>query len=508
MELITVRRFTELSEDHIQRCGKYVVAVAAAYYIITSFRSIVPADVKYAIEAHMPQGYDRSLIAARLEQRHTKHLLMKHLPLAKLREALRLETDRQAKLRLWDQTLHLNLTGLLAASYLHSLTITLFTLKNTVRVLIFLLRRREEERVGRTGFVPGAISKLRAWWVNGTRAVMMEKVVQLMSRRLGQATSPFAEGGLDEETATSWERTAAEGGGEREGAGERERGKDLTGLEGDGFSVRGVLRVAGPRLLASAQRVVAEIVESRPSHFFGAANLVTRRELQGLFRDLAAGMERRVGVAAWTGGGLPASPVAEADGVSGGGAFRTPNEDGEADDVVEFPAGSTAMLGHDGKVMYPRAGAPHGRCSATFSRDGNPEDASYEPLGRQYSVGAVDFPCSSASMDAGETSMDTLHQEREVKAQSTGFFQELLCSISVEELVLDHAAEVLNRSFRQILENLSNVKSYDEVTDSVKMLMFIAALEAPRQRLYDAEFDIKSYLKLFCEETVRSTCSQ
>ncbi|CCW69231.1 unnamed protein product [Phytomonas sp. Hart1] len=317
----------------------------------------------------------------------------------------------------------------------------------------------------------------------------MEKVVQLMTRRLVQPTSPFAHGELDEETATMMMMGTSPG----EGS-EWSPQDDHNSFEAGDFSVRRILHVAGPRIIDAARGVVGRAFARHPSHFFSPTTLITRGELEGLLGELAADMARQVRVSVWT--NLPSFPPLP---IPAGDPFVTPMLNDGADEVVEFPAGSTAILGRNGKLVSPYAGS-----SNSFGFE-NPFDASRRP---QVEIDAAGFPVSSGFLADEAEPMDALQREHQINAQSTGFFQELLCSISVEKLVLDYAAETLRRSFREILENLSNVKSYDEATDSVKVLMFIASLEAPRQRLYDAEYDIKSYLKLFCEETVRSTCSQ
>lgn len=521
-QLISRLAQVSLSDAQIQSYGRWLVAAVTVYYMAQSWQKDIPADVQYAISGHMIQGYDRSIISTRLEQRHTRNLLQQAIGLNELRQKLRTETDKEAKLRGWKQVFRLTLISIAATTYTHSLTISLLSVKNMVRVLVFLLSRREA--AGQLGSRQGPFSTLKAWWTGGRRAgftgIMMESMLAKMAAQADQQASPFSNAGLEEEDGVHGlptppaldGRAAFVQSQQHQEMVEAMHGESLRQVE-SAFSVRAVLELAIPRIVACAAAVVDSAIAARPEHLFSVSGIVRGSDLRGLLQDIAARMERCACVAAWVrrprpttaptlrqrSSSSPPSPVGAASSKNGeatAGKLRSPaQEDDEllddrdhrspssSEDIVEFPHGSTALLG------------PNGRPVRRHSGDRTDENVVDEILGRR--------------LTAEEQAMqeEALRRDHLLKGQMAGFFTELYQSASFGELCITYAAELLTTQFKEAGE-IAHVKTYDASTDTARMAMVIAALDSCRLSALEEECEVKAYMRLFCEETIRSTCAQ
>jgi hypothetical protein len=521
-QLITRLSRVSLSDAQIQSYGRWLVAGAALYYIAHRWQKDVPSDVQYAITSHMIQGYDRSIIGTRLEQRHTRNLIQKAIGLNELRQQLRAETDKEAKLRGWKQVFRLTLISVVATTYTHSLTISLLCVKNMVRVLVFLLSRREAAE--QLGSRQGPFSTIKTWWAGGRRAgvtgIMMESMLAKMAAQADQQASPFFNAGLEEEdrihglpTPPALDgRAAFVQSQQQQEMVETMHGESLRQVE-QAFSVRAVLELAIPRIVACAAAAVDSAIAARPEHLFSVSGIVRASDLRNLLHDIALQMERCACVAAWvrrprlslhpnlrqysssSPSQLPlGTPSAKAGDASS--KLRSPVQEADeyveerdhrsassSDDIVEFPHGSTVLLG------------PNGRPVRRHSVDPAEENIVDEILGRRLT------PEEQAMQE------EALRRDHLLKGQMAGFFTELYQSASFGELCITYAAELLTNQFKEAGE-IAHIKTYDASTDTARMAMVIAALDSCRLSALEEECEVKSYMRLFCEETIRSTCAQ
>ncbi|CAC9551588.1 conserved hypothetical protein [Leishmania infantum JPCM5] len=510
-----------LSDAQIQSYGRWLAAAMGAYYVVSAWQKDTPTDVQAAITGHMVQGYDRSTITTRLEQRHTRQLLQQIIGLNELRQQLRSETDKEAKLRGWQRVFRLTLISIAATTYTHSLTISLLSIKNMVRVLVFLLSRRESAALSKSR--SGPISTLRAWWTGGRRAgltgIMMESMMAKMAEQVSQQASPFVNAELEEEVMTEEVRqlpvppppldgrTAFAQAQQQQESLEAAHGESLSQVE-QAFSVRAVLEVAVPRIVACAAAAVDSAIAARPAHLFSVSGIVHSADLCSLLRDIALGMERRACVSEWVRrphpslvpmsrarSGASTSPLASVPKHLETSKGRLqPDEDEElldepdqsatsSEDIIEFPHGSTTLLRPDGRPVRRRAG-----------------DRSEDKI----IDGLLDRRLAAEEEALQE---EAIRRDHLLKRQMAGFFTELSHSASFGELCITYAAELLAAQFKEA-GDIKRVKTYDAATDTAKMAMVIAALDSCRLAALEEECEVKSYMRLFCEETIRSTCAR
>ncbi|GET93495.1 hypothetical protein, conserved [Leishmania tarentolae] len=515
-------RITEISpsDAQIQTYGRWLAAAMGAYYIINAWQKDIPEDVQAAITGHMVQGYDRSTITTRLEQRHTRQLLQQITGLNELRQKLRSETDKEAKVRGWQRVFQLTLISIVATTYTHSLTISLLSIKNMVRVLVFVLSRRESAALSKSP--SGTISTLRAWWTGGRRAgltgIMMESMMAKMAAQANQQMSPFVNAELEEEVPTGEfqqlpvtppidGRTAFLQAQQQQEMLEAAHGESLSQVE-QAFSVRAVLELAVPRILACAAAAVDSAIAARPAHLFSVSGIVRTADLRSLLRDIALRMERRACISEWVRRPQPSpmsiscvrstastSPSASLPKYLETSKGRLQPEEGEelldepdqsttsSEDIIEFPHGSTTLLRPDGRPVRRHAGS-------------RSKDTILDGL-----------------LERGLTTEEEAQQEEAIrreyllKRQMAGFFTELSHSSSFGELCITYAAELLAAQFKEA-SDITRVKTYDAATDTAKMAMVIAALDSCRLAALEEECEVKSYMRLFCEETIRSTCAR
>ncbi|CAJ1047189.1 hypothetical protein Q4I32_008135 [Leishmania shawi] len=503
-----------LSDAQIQSYGRWLVFALGVYYISSTWQKSIPADVQAAITGHMVQGYDRSAITTRLEQRHIRQLLQQITGLNELRQQLRSKIDKEAKLRGWQRVFRLTLISIAATTYTHSLTISLLSIKNMVRVLVFLLSRRESAALSKSR--SGPISAVRAWWTGGRRAgltgIMMESMMAKMAEQASQQASPFANAELEEVAVTEGLRQlplpppidgrAAFVQAQQQQMREAVHRESVSQVE-QAFSVRAVLEVAVPRIVACAAAAVDSAIAVRPVHLFSVSGIVRAADLRSLLCDIALRMERRACVAEWVrrphhslvtmsrqrsgaSSSLLTSPQKPLD--PSKGRLQT-NEDEEllderdqsatsSEDIIEFPHESATLLRPDGRQMHR-----------------SEDQVIDEMLGR----------CFTAEEEAQQE--EAIRRDHLLKGQMAGFFTELSHSASFGELCITYAAELLATQFKEA-GDITHVKTYDAATDTAKMAMVIAALDSCRLAALEEECEVKPYLRLFCEETIRSTCAQ
>lgn len=520
--LITRLTQVTLSDAQIQSYGRWLVAGATVCYIAHNWQKDIPADVQYAITGHMVQGYDRSIISTRLEQRHTRSLLQQTIGLNELRQQLRAETDKEAKLCGWKQVFRLTLISIVATTYTHSLTISLLCVKNMVRVLVFLLSRREAAE--QLGSRQGPFSTIKAWWSGGRRAgitgIVLESMLAKMAMQADRQASPFSNAGLEEEDGLHGLPIPPALDGRDAFVQSQQHQEMVEALHGDSllqvenaFSVRAVLEVAIPRIVACAAAVVDGAIAVRPEHLFSVSGIVRASDLRSLLQDIALRMERSACVAAWVRRPRPSPqsiprPYRSNSPALPSGAPTTKNADAStklhspaqeedelmderdhrstsssSDDIVEFPHGSTTLLG------------PNGRPVRRHSTNRTDENVVDEILGRRLTV------------EERAMQEEALRRDQLLKGQMAGFFMELYQSASFGELCITYAAELLVNQFKEAGE-IAHVKTYDASTDTARMAMVIAALDSCRLSALEEECEVKPYMRLFCEETIRSTCTQ
>ncbi|KAG5464251.1 hypothetical protein LSCM1_00432 [Leishmania martiniquensis] len=509
-----------LSDAQIRSYGRWLVAVIGAYYVVRSWQKDVPADVQVAITGHMVQGYDRSTITTRLEQRHIRQLLQTFTGLNELRQQLRSETDKEAKLRGWQRVFRLTLISIAAINYTHSLTISLLAVKNMVRVLVFLLSRRES--AAQSSSRSGPASTVRAWWSGGWRGgltgIMVESMMEKLAAQASQQASPFVDAELEEEEVVT-ERPRQQPvpppidgltafvQAQQQQMVEAVQGESLRQVE-QAFSVRAMLEVAVPRIVACAAAAVDSAIAARPVHLFSISGIVRAVDLRSLLRDISLGMERRACVAEWVRqphlssmpiyplrNGASSSPSASPPRhveASKGRAHLDEEEElldepdqsvTSSEDIIEFPHGSTTLLRSDGRPVRRRAG------------DCREDHIIGEIFGRRL----------TAEEEALQE--EAMRRDHLLKGQMAGFFTELAHSASFGELCITYAAELLATQFKEA-GDITRVKTYDAATDTAKMAMVIAALDNCRLAALEEECEVKPYMRLFCEETIRATCAR
>ncbi|RNF23785.1 uncharacterized protein Tco025E_02758 [Trypanosoma conorhini] len=452
--------FTDLFEEEAQSLGKALLALTAVGYFAfqenesTLFRR---DDVKYAIDAYLPQGYDRGIIASRANQRLAKSLIVNGLHLNSVKEQVQLAVGREAKLKALSELFAASLASILCAAHIHSLTITLHVVKNMALVLVYVLRKREARRGGTV------VSKLRSWWSGGTQNLVMETLVEHLQRQF--EASPFAQA-IDEDTIASGDLLRC-------------------------LSVETLLKLTVPRVVEAAQLAVRAALNRRPPHMFSVTGIVTGGDLRELLDGLSEDMESRL---AWSDWFTPPpsstssqllSPRGQKESLGTSNAENKLTDAGTSDSDVEngifnYPAGSTAIL-PDGFSSSMRTQRDRAVLESFFG------------------------PQSEEDSEVRAAREEEQRREQLAREQSASFFHELIHSASFNEICIAHATEVLEDT-KKSLTDLRRVGSYDAMTDSAKMIHVITSLENYRLRLLDRDFNVPLYLQLFCQETVRATC--
>ncbi|KEG07770.1 hypothetical protein DQ04_08871000 [Trypanosoma grayi] len=450
----------DLFEEEVRSAGKAFMAIGAVGYFAAQAENSTlfkRDEVQYAIDAYLPQGYDRSVIAARSNQLLTKSFMMKALRIDSVKEEMRLAANREEKLSCLADLFQLTLVGMLSAAHVHSLTIVLHVIRNTALILVYVLGKREESGGSRGRAM---VSKVRSWWSGGMKSVMLESIVERIQQDMGG--SPFAQV-VDEENVV---------------AADIERW----------FSVEALLQIAVPRVVESARRVVKTALNRRAPHVFSVAGIVTGQDMHMLLEEISEDFESCV---AWSDWLTPPPPAPESGNGLGGSiggkgvVVVEPISDDDDDDdddesgILEFPMGSTAL---------PR---DHSAASRR-QRDRN-------VVASVFGLPGDESPAEAAAREA-ERRRETL-----LRDQASGFFHAIIHSDSFNEICIAYAAEVLEGATAAAAD-LRHVRTYDEGTDSARMPQVITSLESHRLSLFDHDFNVRPYLRLLCEETIRATC--
>ncbi|RNF21206.1 hypothetical protein TcG_03199 [Trypanosoma cruzi] len=460
--------FTDIFEEEARCVGKALLAVTAVGYLASQADGSTlfgRDDVQYAIDAYLPQGYDRGIMASRANQRLAKNLIVKRLQINTVKEQVRVAAGREAKLSGLFELFTLSLAGILSAAHVHSLIITLHVIKNMTLVLVYVLRKREAKQGSRGGTV---VSTLRSWWSGGTQNFIMKAFVEKLQQHLEK--SPFAQN-MDEDTM---------------GVGDGPRC----------LSVEAILKLTIPRCVDAAIQAVKTALNRRAPHVFSVTGIVTGRDVRELLDELSQDFESHLMWLDWL-TPKPSSPSSSALlfstqeqllslETSNGGIQHKENavsSDSDADDdVFNFPAGSTAVLPDSFSA------------SKRMQRD------------RAF-LETVFGPSSEEGPEARAAREEELRCEQLARDQSAGFFFELIHSDSFSAMCVAHAAEVLEE-IKKLAADLRRVGSYDVATDSAKTVHVITSFEHYRLQLLDRDFNVPPYLRLFCEETVRATCGK
>ncbi|PWU92011.1 hypothetical protein C4B63_40g48 [Trypanosoma cruzi] len=255
--------FTDIFEEEARCVGKALLAVTAVGYLASQADGSTlfgRDDVQYAIDAYLPQGYDRGIMASRANQRLAKNLIVKRLQINTVKEQVRVAAGREAKLSGLFELFTLSLAGILSAAHVHSLIITLHVIKNMTLVLVYVLRKREAKQGSRGGTV---VSTLRSWWSGGTQNFIMKAFVEKLQQHLEK--SPFAQN-MDEDTM---------------GVGDGPRC----------LSVEAILKLTIPRCVDAAIQAVKTALNRRAPHVFSVTGIVTGRDVRELLDELSQDFE-------------------------------------------------------------------------------------------------------------------------------------------------------------------------------------------------------------------------
>lgn len=173
------------AEETVARYGRVIVASLLGFAWISNLNR-QPSDVQHALRGLLPQGFDRSILSAKLQSQRTKIQVNECLQLAPLQAILRSrQTDKLEKARCLRELWKRVLTGVFAESYLHALTITLFCVKNSVRVLCFVLQERDSKERRRlmdqqlafsSPLHPTRRTMLSTWWHHGWKEVLFQRM--------------------------------------------------------------------------------------------------------------------------------------------------------------------------------------------------------------------------------------------------------------------------------------------------------------------------------------------
>lgn len=212
------------SEDFVAKHGRMIVASLLGFVWMSSLNR-QPADAQQALRGLLPQGFDRSILAARLQSRRTKLQVNEQLGIELLRSELRSPNCSKAdKVRCLNELWRRLLTGLVSGVYLHALTIALFCVKNAVRVLCYVFQERERKERRRrlqkqqkpqeqglsmpsNPVLPRGSNVLSTWWHHGWKGVMLNRM--LHTQRMDgdmpdtDSASPFPINLMEEESRTA-----------------------------------------------------------------------------------------------------------------------------------------------------------------------------------------------------------------------------------------------------------------------------------------------------------------
>lgn len=532
-----------LTEDNVATYGRTMMLSVCGLMWMTAMERR-PKDSTHAIKSHLPQGFDRSLLASKLQARMTKQRVNELLRIDELRNAMRSTTNRQERVSMVRDLRHRVLTGLVAGAYLHALTIGLFCVKNTIRVMYFVHHQRRE-KAQRGG--PGSGNMLSTWWRVGFKGMLVQRLLG------GDSGSPFANDRLDE----SGPGTPAPGAmmplpllpdspsaflSPVTGTGSSTLAKSLpftspavsspglysylsaaaspteflSSLE-NAFSVKACLEIATPRVLKEANAVVEEVLaDERINALMAPTVAITRDDLAAVFQRLADAMNQRMCVSECLRFDPPpprrasSTPFPEVDGQDPGSEIGSASQARVSLDQEEDEESETVRFQQLPALQQTAAGRSPGALGDLTTTSNNTSHATNLPS-IFTSPEALFGPGGPSSLenDAGMfgTPLDLpsspTQQESAMQLQQYAeSFQDVIHSVSFGELVLVDSSRVL-RSVFQHATSLEELKNYDANKKSAPVIMVLTRLEELRQRLADGEFSIPPYMELFCSELVR-----
>lgn len=454
------------SESGVASYGRTMgIFALAGVWLASSERS--SKQTRHAVAAHLPQGYDRSMLAAKLQSRYTKACVDQLLQIDQTRASLR-TSSKEDKLRLIREFRIAVLVGLLSKAYLNALTIDLLCVKNAVRVMHFALGKTQQNGTG-LGQNEGMLA---AWWRLGTKALIMQRLAARMVGGSGGAfpsASPFAMDRLDETdmsvTMMMGEDTDS---GLLEGDGSM---RDINNISGScsstaAFSVRCTIERVTPVIIQSIRDIVTaffEADEEGEAMFANPTVPVKQEAFEQMLTRVAEKVEKEVCVSEWLRtASMAPQPADPAPIVKG------EKEDDEVEEeVVSFPRLSEL---HSQAALPPLPPYPHSTSAVAQEQ---------HRAARRFMESPV---LAAPSLDRS--------------------FQLLIHSVSFSELVMATAERMLRDLLRECC-CFNQLKKYDEESRSVPSLIVVTRMEEVRQRVEDADFLILDCMKLFCEELLR-----
>ncbi|KAG8348832.1 hypothetical protein ERJ75_001361200 [Trypanosoma vivax] len=512
----------DLFDDELLRLFKVFVTSSALGFLVrqAACSNCLGGDtVKYGISAYLPQGYDRSIVAARTCQSLTKSLMIKTLCIDSLKEKLYNAQDREAKLNALSELFPVTVAAIISAAYVHSLNITLHVIKHLTVVLVFMLRKREASDASRSDGCGGRgifslFSSLRSWWSDGTQSFMMQT---LINRITTMETSPFTLM-MDENSLGAVDAK-------------------------HGFSVEALLSAAVPKVAVAALNAVKGALGRRPSQAFSIVGGTSQRELYSLFEEACADFESRMSLADWLTTSDPEGRSVVVSGDDDNMAVHTAATATSVDgnrktdeigaDATSFhtvmdrsqehedTGSSSRRVEHSSVLAAVDTGLlassqPDGSCVGVRSDDD--ENCTGEDKSRSASLHGCPQPLGNHFMsnllssfgDGGEWPSDAISQEQlrrecEARNQAASFFRDFINSASFSELCIAYATELLSEKIGSTVNFRSNAAEGEERA-SLRMPQAIASLEKHRLELFDSDFQVRQYVQLLCEETVKATC--
>nr|CCC95601.1 unnamed protein product [Trypanosoma congolense IL3000] len=462
----------DLFEEELEKLGKAAFIAGIASFLLKQVvvaRSLLRGDpVQNGISAYLPQGYDRSVVAARVGQQLTKSLMVKSLGIGEVKEQLRRAANRDEKVSAFSELFGLTLAGILSGAYVHSLSIMLHVMKHTMCVLVFVLgKQRASSGSGRTG--SSLYSKLRSWWNSGTQHFMMQSLLESLGQQM-EAT-PFYFLRDDERTKADDVR--------------------------QGFCVDALLEIAVPQIVEAAIDVVKTTLKFRDPQMFSVTGCVSENDVHELMQELSVKFLSSGVLPEWT----TLLPCSIGDGHSGVlniySSLGYSSEDGAT--PVNGAGAKAAQLTEDDSVARGERGSEGAMLlnggNHTEVRDLFQVQASSLPLPT-----AGTEPCSGAALHE-----ELLNQERVLQQQTATFFREFIQSASFRELCVAHTEELLVVAVAACTD-FSSLCSGESAPSSVRVPQVLTLVEKQRLRLFDGDFHVQPYVRLLCEETIRATC--
>ncbi|RHW68163.1 hypothetical protein DPX39_110074200 [Trypanosoma brucei equiperdum] len=464
----------DLLEEELENLGKAAFVVGVSGFLLKQAigaRSFLRGDpVQNSIVAHLPQGYDRSIIAARVSQPLTKSLMIDALAIGAIKERLRRATTPGDKVAIFSELFNTTLAGILSAAYIHSLTITLHVMRHTMSLLVFVLGKQEASSGTRRADT-SLLSKFRSWWHQGTQNFMLQTLLENMTQQM--EASPFSLMMDDDNMKT----------------------EDVK----QGFCVDALLRLAVPRVVDTALHVVNTTLEGRDSQLFNLTGSVTEGEMRDLLQTLCAKFVSRATLSDWL------TPPSEELKDSDGGVLNTsppPQGMGDGESGGESPGGRDKAMSNGDSLLSNDEQCEDRLGLGGGGGGGMPLQGVFPPLSANF------FPMTNGAAHAEE--MHAAHRNRLIheklrRERAAGFFREIVHSVSLSELCIAYTEELLGAAVA-VTTDFSSLRPEGDSTVAVRVPQMLPLLEKQRLDMFDCDFQVQPYVRLLCEETIRVTC--